>query len=111
MGIKGDKLTNEADSLCGQVVDILVSLGVVTSKKMFGGYGIFESGIMFALVNSKAELFFKVGDENRQDFANAGSSQHGKMPYFEVPKEVLDDDSLLQKWAQTAIEGAREAKK
>ena len=65
---------------------------------------------MFALVNSKAKLFFKVGDKNHQDFTNAGSSQHGKMPYFEVPEEVAGNNSLLQKWAQTAIESASETK-
>lgn len=111
MGIKGDKQTVEAGDLCGQVVDFLAQTGEVTSKKMFGGYGIFENGLMFALVNSKAELFFKVGGKNRHDYEKAGSSRFGKMPYWEVPKEVIDNDNLLLTWAHSSIEVSREARK
>ena len=111
MGIKDNKLTVEAGDLCEEVVDFLAQTGDVTSKKMFGGYGIFENGLMFALINSKAELHFKVSDKNRQDFEKAGSSPYGKLPYWAVPKKVMDDDNLLLQWAQTAIEVSREARK
>lgn len=111
MGMKGAKLTIEAGELCAQVVEFLAQTGDVTSKKMFGGYGIFENGLMFALVNSKAKLYFKVSDKNRQDYENADSSPYGKMPYWEVPKEVMDNDNVLLTWAHTSIEISREAKK
>ncbi len=52
MGQKGAKLTPEATALADTLVDKLATLGDVSSRKMFGGYGIFESGSMFALVTS-----------------------------------------------------------
>ena len=111
MGIKGNTLSIEAGDLCGQVVDFLAQTGDVTSRKMFGGHGIFENGLMFALVNSKAKLYFKVGDKNRHDYEKACSSRFGKMPYWEVPKKVMDNDNLLLQWAHISIEVSRKAKK
>jgi len=50
MGTKDSKLTSGATDSAEGFVGRLQPLGDVTSKKMFGGYGIFESGKMFALV-------------------------------------------------------------
>ena len=44
---------------------------------MFGWMGIFEDGMMFALVDSGL-LFFRVDDSNRVEFEAAGSSQFGR---------------------------------
>ena len=63
----------------------LQPLGHVQTRQMFGWMGIFEDGMMFALVDSGL-LFFRVDDSNRVEFEAAGSSQFGKMPYFEVPR-------------------------
>ena len=70
------------------------------TKKMFGGYGIFQAGKMFALVTSGAELFFKVDDSNRARFTKAKSPQHSKMPYFRVPVPVLKSDTKFVEWAR-----------
>ncbi len=56
MGQKGAKLTQKATETCQLFVKELASVGEITSRKMFGGYGIFESGAMFALVNSDGGL-------------------------------------------------------
>ncbi len=71
---------------------------------MFGGYGIFQAGKMFALVTSGAELFFKVDDSNRARFVKAKSPQHGKMPYFRVPVLVLKSDTKFVEWARRSVE-------
>jgi TfoX/Sxy family transcriptional regulator of competence genes len=66
---------------------------------------------MFALVNSQGELYFKADDSNRSLFVDAGSGQHGKMPYFQVPADLwLDSDSLLE-WAAVSIKLAHAGKK
>ena len=36
-------------------------LGDITYKKMFGGFGVFESGTMFALVPNDGGVFLKSG--------------------------------------------------
>ena len=69
---------------------------------MFGGYGIFESDDMFALMSGKA-LFFKVGEANRVTFESVDSQRYGSMPYFKVPDDVLADSRQLEQWARAAI--------
>jgi DNA transformation protein len=61
------------------VMEMLSPLGGLTSKSMFGGYGIFHQGDMFALI-SKASLYLKVYDSNRAGYESAGSSRHAPMP-------------------------------
>ena len=53
------------------VVDMLEPLGPVSARRMFGGYGIFLDGMMFALVADDT-LYLKVDDESRSEFAAAG---------------------------------------
>lgn len=111
MGKKGSKLSQEATRACEQVVNELAPLGDVSSRKMFGGYGIFESSAMFALVNSEGEIYLKVDDTNRPRFDEVGAKQHGRMPYFQVPADVLGDVDSLRDWASLSIRIAHESKK
>ena len=73
MGEKGSKLSPKATTVCERVVRDLAPMGEVSQRKMFGGYGIFESAVMFALVDSQGEVFFKADDSNRARFENAGA--------------------------------------
>ena len=50
MGQKGAKLTTDSESYLSDVMTRLESLGDVTSRKMFGGFGIFHDGAMFGIV-------------------------------------------------------------
>ena len=111
MGKKGDKLTQAATEICAEVVATLSPLGQVGSKKMFGGHGIFENGTMFALVDSAGDVFLKAAEANQARFEAAGSARHGRMPYFAVPVEVLEDADALRDWAKTSIEVAHNSKK
>lgn len=103
MGKKGAKLTAVSTEIAAELVRQLRDLGDVSSKKMFGGSGIFESGKMFAFVDSEGEVFLKADDSNRQQFEEAGAAKHGRMPYFEVPQAILEDDADLKKWARTSM--------
>ncbi len=87
------------------VMELLAPLGEVSSRAMFGGYGIFHEGDMFALV-SGATLYFKVNDSNHAAYEEVGSRQFTPMPYYEVPAEVLENMAMLHDWART---DAREA--
>ncbi|MFQ5574112.1 MAG: TfoX/Sxy family protein [Terriglobia bacterium] len=101
----------KATDVCRRVVEDLTPLGEISSKKMFGGYGIFANDTMFALINAGGQLFLKTGESNQAQFEEAGSKRHGRMPYFSVPREVLKDSVRLHEWAKSAIEVARAAKK
>ena len=84
------------------VMGLLAPAGGVSSKSMFGGFGLFHDGAMFALV-SGASLFFKVDDSNRSGYEQAGSKQYKPMPYYQVPAEVLEDTAGLLDWARASM--------
>ncbi len=107
MGQKGAKLTPKTTEAADMLVEKLITLGDVTSRKMFGGYGIFESGSMFALVNSDGIAHLKVDDSILARFEKAGSVQHGRMPYYSIPPGVLKNTRSLRSWASTSLSVAK----
>ena len=86
------------------VMDRLSPIGDVTGRAMFGGYGIFHRGLMFALIADDS-LYFKVNDTNRETYQQAGSAPfpHG-ISYWEMPVEVIEDNARLLKWAGISID-------
>lgn len=110
MGKKAGRLKPEATTAADSLVERLNAWVPARSRKMFGGYGIFSDDKMFALINSGGTIFLKVGDANRSDFEAVGSDQHGKMPYFELPEDVLKSDAKLREWSEAAIAVSRSPK-
>ena len=85
------------------VMDQLTPLGGIGGRAMFGGYGIFHEGVMFAIISDDT-LYFKVNDSNRAVYESAGSwSFPHSRSYYEVPADVLDDTARLQEWARAAL--------
>ena len=85
-------------------------VGNISSRSMFGVFGLFDGGTMFAIVDSGGSLYFRVDSSTQGRYENAGSQKHKPMPYFEVPVDVLDDDSRLLEWAREAVQVAHDAK-
>lgn len=111
MGIRGARLTEEATRTADDVVARLADLGHVRAKAQFGGYGLYELGTMFAIVDSAGDLFLRATKETADKFEDQGGCRHGKMPYWLVPASVADSDDMLREWAQVALELAREMKR
>ena len=95
------------------VLDQLRGLGVVTSRKMFGGAGLYLDGTIFALI-AYDTLYFKVDETNRSDFEEAGMEPFRPfddtsyvMSYYEVPIDVLEESDDLVAWARNALAAAR----
>ncbi|MCM2373592.1 TfoX/Sxy family protein [Aporhodopirellula aestuarii] len=107
MGRKDTKLTPAATGTAEMLVEKLATLGDITSRKMFGGYGIFESGSMFALVTSEGIAHLKADDSNIAKFEKAGAKQHGRMPYYEIPASVLTNTRSLRSWATASLAVAK----
>lgn len=99
------------DSYVEYVKDQLGQIVDVTSRKMFGGAGIYTGGAMFALISSDDVLHLKVDDSNRGDYENAGMTQFKPMPYWQLPDDVLEDFEELTLWANKAIDAAQKSKK
>ena len=93
------------------VTELLEPIDGVTCRAMFGGYGIFHDGDMFALI-SGSTLYFKVNKENIEQFEEAGSAKFTPMPYYEVPEEVVENEEKFLEWAEVSMDiGHRTAKK
>ena len=95
------------------IMDQLAAVKGVTHRRMFGGVGIFKDGKMFGMLNNKGTYLMKVDDSNIEDYLRRGMNPftHGKnkkakMPYYEVPIEIIEDRNQLKVWAEKSIEVA-----
>jgi DNA transformation protein len=100
----------DADGIRELFADVLN----VRIRRMFGGHGIYDGELMFAL-ESGGEIYLKTDSETQAQFDAAGStpfiySRDGKpyaMSYWVMPAEALDDTDLLRLWTGRALEAAR----
>jgi DNA transformation protein len=106
-----------SDEFISYVQDQLSDFGEVTSRRMFGGVGLYHEGLMFALIANDI-IYFKVEDANRSDYESAGSGPFRPYPdkqtvmsYYEVPIDVSEDRDELASWAEKAFGAARRARK
>jgi DNA transformation protein and related proteins len=95
------------------VLEQLAALPRVTSRHMFGGFGLYCDGLFFALIFSDT-LYFKVGDANREEYESRGMNRFRpyedrpelSMTYYEVPADVLEDVEAVVAWARRAVDAA-----
>ncbi|MCO5205070.1 MAG: TfoX/Sxy family protein [Anaerolineae bacterium] len=83
----------------------------VTSRAMFGGYGLYSDGVIFALITSDDVLHFKVDDSNRALYEDAGMQQFHNMPYFQVASDWYDNPEKLYELARQSVEVSKRGKK
>jgi len=80
----------------------------VTTRRMFGGLGVYAHGLFFALADDNV-VYFKAGAANVSDFEARGCQpfrpygDDRAMRYYEVPGDVLEDLELLEAWMDKAI--------
>ncbi len=95
----------------------LAPLGEINARGMFGGWGIYHDGRMFALVADDT-LFLKVDDVSRAEFESAGlqpfryertDREVAVMSYYQPPTAALDNRELLCAWARKGVEAAARA--
>jgi len=104
------------------VVEQLVGVERLAVRRMFGGFGIYRAGVMFALVFDD-RLYFKVNVANKPDYQEAGSApfiydRHSKdkaaktiaLSYWEVPAHVFEDRDLMFQWMIKSYEAALQTK-
>jgi DNA transformation protein and related proteins len=95
------------------VLEQLAGLAQVTSRRMFGGMGLYCDGVFFGLIDDDT-LFFKVDDSNRGDYVARGMAAFRpfkdrpdqSMAYFEVPADALEDRDELALWARKSVAAA-----
>lgn len=95
------------------VMDMLAPLRGASAKSMFGGAGLYWSGVMFGLIANDV-LYFRTDSGNRADYEAAGcgpfkpwDDKPMTMPYHQVPDDVMEDGEELCRWARVAWETAK----
>lgn len=100
------------------ICDLLSDLGPVQVKRMFGGVGLYQSDLMFALIFGDS-LYLKADKETEAQFEAAGSSpfsfemkdgRTGILHYWRLPEEASDDRAAACRWARLAVEVAIKAR-
>jgi DNA transformation protein len=98
------------------VLDQLAQLGEVSSKRMFGGVGLYSDEFFFGLIADDT-LYLRVDDSNRAEYTARGAAPFRpyadrpqlSMSYFEAPPEVLEDARHLTEWARRSVAAAQRA--
>ena len=100
------------------VVENLRAFGAVTTRRMFGGWGIYRDGVFFALIAGDT-LYFKSDDENRAQFERASPGpftfeKKGETVvthYYAVPEDAFEDPQVMKRWARLGYASALRAAK
>ena len=101
---KGNLSDDEKRKFAESFLEKLRGLEDVSSKKMFGGYGLFHKGKMFGMITAKGGAYLKADDSNKEDYLALNSSKHSRMPYYEIPDEIFNNDKLLISWVQKSMD-------
>lgn len=108
-----------SDEYLAYVIEQFEGLGALRAKRMFGGVGVYCDEWFFAILVDD-ELYLKVDDVNRVDYAKRGlkpftygtkSGRTQTMSYYPVPVRVLEDREALAVWAGKSIDAAQRAKR
>jgi DNA transformation protein len=98
------------------VVEQLAGCGSISTRRMFGGLGIYSDDIFFGIIDDDV-VYLKVDESNRKDFERAGcgpfrpyGDERTSKSYYDVPVSVLEDADALAAWGRKSIAAAQAAK-
>lgn len=100
--------------------DVFEGIPDISSQGMFGGFGIYKNGFIFAIITSESELYFKVDEVLKEKFKKheshpfiyAGNKNRKpiEMPYWSLPEEIMENKDLLAIWIEDSVEVSRRSK-
>ncbi len=99
-----------SEEFVSHVMDLMAPLGDVQARSMFGGHVFFLNDVMFAKMGRDV-LDLRVDDESRAAFEAAGMEKAGKMPYYRLPPDALEDADVFLTWAEKAVAASQRAAK
>lgn len=94
------------------VYDLLADIPGILSRAMFGGWGIYKDGVIFAIIVD-GQLYFKVGDCNRKDYEKyesesfvyiKGNGKKVSMSYMLLPEEIMENREEIYLWVEAAVD-------
>jgi DNA transformation protein len=101
--------------IISDIIERLSPFGDISSRRMFGGYGLYKNGIIIALVADE-ELYFKGIPSAQAYYESFGSTRFVyegqkrpiQLSYWYVPATVLNDSEILEKWVDIAFHSSKE---
>lgn len=88
------------------IVEKLEPLGPITTKRMFGGCGIFCDGRMMCKISPAEVVALKANNHSAEVYRQAGMSKSGKMNYYELSADQLEDELVFLAFARLAVAAA-----
>lgn len=96
------------------VLEQLGRIRPVTSKRMFGGYGLYSDGVFFGVIDDN-RVFLRTGPGNVADYVKLDCAPFQPIPgakpmsYHELPGDVLESVAKLREWLPKALAAAMAA--
>lgn len=100
------------------LLELWEPLTPLNTRKMFGGYGVFKDGLMFAIF-IRGMLYFKVDPLTMASFHEltlkpftyerldkSGNKKIVELSFFEAPLDIYDEPDMAILWARNAIGAA-----
>jgi DNA transformation protein and related proteins len=92
------------------VLEQMSGLGTLTSRRMFGGVGLYSGELFFGLIDDDT-LFFKTDATNNAQyvarhmprFMPPANRPMGPMGYHQVPADIIEDAEALVSWARQSV--------
>ncbi len=97
-------MATKQDGFKDFVLDRLGGLRGVTSRAMFGGYGLYQRGTFFGIIH-KGRLYFKVAPNTVGLYKEQGmkpfrpNAKQTLKSFYEVPVDIIEDSEHLAEWA------------
>ncbi len=95
------------------VQELLEDWASVSARRMFGGYGLYHEGLMFAIVMDQ-RLYLKADEVNCPEFEALGlapftyamKGRDVALSYWAAPDAIFDEPSVAVRWARSAWDAA-----
>lgn len=93
--------------------DVFRAFGMIDARRMFGGYGIYHEGLMFAIVMDDL-LYLKADAQSAAFFESRGMpkfsyQRNGKtasLSFYCAPETIMEDSDEALLWARRSFEAA-----
>lgn len=96
------------------VEELLQPFGGVTTRRMFGGHGVYLNGLFVAIVWKDA-LYLKAAGDGKaaceaadlRRFRPSSKTPGYSLGFFAPPEDALEDRDALRPWVEIALAAAR----
>lgn len=105
--------SGQQEEFTQSLLDVFRLFGPLRLRRMFGGYGLFHDGLMFAIVLN-GTLYLKADAQNAGMFTQRGLprfeySRQGRsvgMSYYRAPENLFDNQEEAAHWARQSFGAA-----